>query len=108
MIDLVFEQLRNDHVCGSAYQFSKEFLGKSPSYYSVLKARKKQPTTNVLFTLEFTLRNKAEFYSNNNYPYFIRTRNHLLTLSSKVKDYRESKVMNDFINFKNKRMWNEI
>ena len=104
MIDLVYEQLRNDSVCVSACQFSREFLGRSSSYYSVLKARKQHPTTDVLFTLEYALKNKAETYSSNRYPFFIRTRNHLLTLSSKVKDYRESRVMNDFINFKNKSM----
>lgn len=101
MIDAVFEQLRNDSVCETACQFSKEFLGRSPSYYSVLKARKLQPTTDVLFTLEFALGNRAKDYSSNNYPFFIRTRNHLLQMKEEVRQYRENKIMNDFVNFKN-------
>lgn len=102
MINAVFEQLKNDNVCESAYQFSKEFLGRSPSYYSVLKSRKKQATTDVLFTLEYALENKAKAYSSNKYPYFIRTRNHLLQMKEAVKEYRENKIMTDFINFKGK------
>ena len=102
MIDEVFEQLKNDSVCESAYQFSREFLGKSPSYYSVLKARKKQATTDVLFTLEFALEKKAKEYSSNRYPFFIRTRNHLIQLQKEVRIYREKKIMDDFINFKKK------
>ena len=104
MIDAVYEQLRNDSVCESAYQFSREFLGRSPSYYSVLKARKKQATTDVLFTLEYALENKAKAYSSNNYPFFIRTRNHLLQMKQAVREYRESKIMTDFINFKEKTL----
>ena len=100
MIDVVYEQLRNDSVCESAYQFSREFLGKSSSYYSVLKSRKKQATTDVLFTLEYALENKAKAYSSNNYPFFIRTRNHLLQMKEEVRRYRENKIMTDFINFK--------
>jgi len=100
MIDAVFEQLKNDSVCESAYQFSREFLGRSPSYYSVLKSRKKQATIDVLFTLEFALENKAKAYNNNNYPFFIRTRNHLLQMKEAVREYRENKIMTDFINFK--------
>lgn len=98
MIDAVYEQLRNDSVCESAYQFSREFLGRSSSYYSVLKARKKQATTDVLFTLEYALESKAKDYSSNKYPFFIR--NHLLQMQKEVRAYRENKVMKDFINFK--------
>lgn len=104
MIDEVFEQLRNDSVCTSAYQFSREFLGRSPSYYSVLKARKKQATTDVLFTLEYALENKAKSYASNRYPFFIRTRNHLLEMKEAVRAYRENKVITSFINFKDKTL----
>lgn len=104
MIDAVFEQLRSDSVCESAYQFSREFLGRSSSYYSVLKSRKKQATTDVLFTLEYALENKAKAYSSNNYPFFIRTRNHLLQMKEAVRQYRENKIMSDFINFKDKEL----
>ena len=100
MIDLVYEQLRNDSVCASACQFSREFLGRSSSYYSVLKARKQHPTTDVLFTLEYALKNKAEAYSSNRYPFFIRTRNHLLQLQADVREYRENRIMNKFMSYK--------
>ena len=101
MIDLVYEQLRNDSVCASACEFSRDFLGRSASYYSVLKARKQQPTTDVLFILEYALKNRAELYSSNRYPYFIRTRNHLLQLQTDVREYRENRIMNKFMGYKN-------
>lgn len=100
MIEEVYEQLRNDNVCESAYQFSKDFLGRSSSYYSVLKARNKQPTTDVLLTLEYALANKAKAYCNNNYPYFIRTRNHLLKMKEEVRLYRENKIIDKFMGYK--------
>lgn len=103
MLDAVFEQLRNDNVCKSAYQFSKKFLGRRAGYYGVLKARNKQPTTDVLFTLEQALENEAKAYSSNRYPFFIRTRNHLLDLQIYVREYRERRTLLNFINFKNEK-----
>ena len=100
MIDKVYEQLRNDCVCDSAYQFSSEYLGKSPSYYSVYKMRKQQPTVDMLLILEFALSNAAERYSSTRYPFFIRTRNQLLKLQDDVKKYRKSTVINKINNYK--------
>ena len=101
IIDYVYEQLRNDSVCESAYKFSREFLGRSSSYYSVLKAQQREPTFDVLLILEIALMKRAESYANPNYPFMIRTRNHLLEMHKMVKEYREQKILMKFITYKN-------
>ena len=102
LIESIYQKLHDQNICGSGYDFSVRFLGKSPSYYSVIKTRNQNPTTDVLFTLEFSLERKAKEYSSNRYPFFIRTRNRLLQLKKEVRKYREKKIMDDFINFKDK------
>lgn len=101
IIDYVYKQLRNDSVCNSAYEFSRDFLGRSASYYSVLKAQQREPSFNVLLILEVALKKKAELYENPKYPFIIRTRNHLLEMHKAVKDYREQQIMMKFITYKN-------
>ena len=103
IIDYVYKQLRDDNVCKSAYEYSKEYLGRSRSYYSVLKAEKREASCEVLLVLELALIKKAELYASNNYPYFIRTRNHLLEMHKNVKEYREQKILMDFITYKDER-----
>ena len=100
IIDYVYEQLRNDSVCESAYKFSREFLGRSSSYYSVLKAQKREPSNTVLLTLEIALKKRAELYVNPRYPFIIRTRNHLLEMHEAVKKYREQQILMRFITYK--------
>jgi len=85
----IYHQLRNDNVCKNESDFSTRFLNKSNSYYSVYKTRNTKPNVTVLLNLETALLNTAHIYSNNNYPYFIRTRRHLITLSTRVNQYRK-------------------
>lgn len=103
IIEYVYEQLRNDNVCSSAYEYSKDYLGKSSSYYSVLKAQKREASNTVLLTLELALEKKAEFYANDKIPYFIRTHNHLLEMLKAVKSYREQQIMMNFVTYKSRR-----
>mgnify|MGYP000557053050 CR=1 FL=1 len=97
IIDYVYEQLRNDSVCDSAYEYSRIFLGRSSSYYSVLKAQNREPTSDVLLLLEAALMSRTELYMNNNYPHVLRIRNNLLEMHKIVKDNREQQIMMRFI-----------
>lgn len=100
IIDQVYKQLRDDNVCRSAYQFSKQFLQKSPSYYSVIKSRNIAPSFDALLALEATLLETAQAYTSNRYPFFIRTRKHLLAMHSAVSKHRQQQVLLKFINNK--------
>ncbi len=62
IIGNVYKQLRSDSVCKSAYEYSRDFLGRSSSYYSVLKAQEREPSSDVLLILEVALKKKAELY----------------------------------------------
>ncbi|WP_167367348.1 DUF6626 family protein [Solemya elarraichensis gill symbiont] len=48
LIDNVYEKLRENDLCSSAYEFSTNYLGKSRSYYSVLKARQLEPSISAI------------------------------------------------------------
>jgi|GEM_PF-4240410 len=92
IIEDVFEQLKNDNVCRTAHEFSEDFLGRSPSYYSMLKARRREPSTETLITLEHALRSTATIFASNRYPYFVRTHKHLLDLVESVRAFRTTKA----------------
>ena len=92
IIEKVFKQLQLNRICNSGYDFSTKYLGKSKSYFSVLKTRNNEPTIDTLMMLELTLKKKASFYVNNKYPIFAIRRNQLLTLSNEVSDVRKKRL----------------
>lgn len=55
-----YRELREADLCASAYEFSERFLGKSRNYYSVLKARKLEPSIDALVSLEYALQKQVE------------------------------------------------
>lgn len=88
LIDTVYQKLHEQRLCKNAYDFSTRFLGKSKSYYSVLKTRNDQPTMEAIATLEIALKNISSIYDNNDVPFFSKTRDTLLSLSNDVGRYR--------------------
>lgn len=90
MIDNVYQKLRDQNICSSAYDFSVRFLGKSRSYYSVIKSRNEEPSIEVMSTLEIALRHASRQYSDK-HPVLTATRLTLESLSEEVRDLREKK-----------------
>ena len=80
LIEQVFEKLQNEKLCNSAYDFSVRYLGKSKSYYSVIKARKKMPGIATIATLEMALKNTAFLFSNSSHPVINKTHQSLYEL----------------------------
>ena len=66
----IFEELHGVHLCESAYDFSTNYLGKSKSYYSVLKANNVNPSIDTLAILEVALKEKAGYYEHGKYEIF--------------------------------------
>ena len=91
LIDTVYKKLYDQHLCKSAYDFSVRFLGKSKSYYSVIKARNDIPSIEAISTLETALKNTSLVYDNNKFPYYPKTRDSLLKMSADVARYREQR-----------------
>ena len=58
-ISEIYLELRELGLCGSAHEFSRKYLGKHQSYYSVLLARKAVPSVNILLTLKTALQRTA-------------------------------------------------
>lgn len=58
-LDSVFKELKAVKLCKSQYAFSRDFLRKSPSYLSHLKATNKKPSVCVLMTLHLALYERA-------------------------------------------------
>jgi len=88
LLEEVYERLKSENLCVSGYDFSQNFLGKTKSYYSVLKARNAQPSVDALVMLEISLKEKAKIYENGSYEFYGRLRNSLESLSSEVRQYR--------------------
>ena len=89
----IFEELRNVHVCKSAYEFSTSYLGRSKSYYSVLKVKEIEPSIEALSMLEIALKDKALSYANDKYEIFTVRRKQLLSLSEKVNVLRQQQCI---------------
>ena len=92
-IQEIYNQLKRDHLCDSAYDFSKNYLGKARSYYSVLKARNAEPSTDALVMLELSLKDRASMFESDRYEFYSRLRTGLLSLSNEVRDYRDKQCM---------------
>jgi hypothetical protein len=90
LIENIYQRLLDQNICDSGYEFSVRFLGKSRSYYSVLKARKEEPSIEAIATLEVALKNTSSLFSDR-HPIFTKTRISLQQLSNEVKDYREKR-----------------
>lgn len=54
-IQTIYHSLRQARCCSSAYDFSENYLGKTRSYYSVLKAREKEPSLEAVLNLEYKI-----------------------------------------------------
>ena len=88
LIESIYQKLHNQNICDSGYDFSVRFLGKSKSYYSVLKSRKEKPSIEAISTLEIALKNTSTIFSDK-HPILTKTRISLQSLSDDVKQYRE-------------------
>ncbi len=91
LIEQVFKKLQEENLCENAYDFSIRYLGKSKSYYSVIKARNEVPSISVISTLEAALKNSVFLFSDNSHPIINKTHQSLQDLYGKVSNYRESR-----------------
>ena len=54
-IQNIYDELVALSICVSAYQFSQDFLGMHKSYYGMLKANSKKPSTESLVNLNSSI-----------------------------------------------------
>jgi hypothetical protein len=54
-IQKIYEELRQGEFCASGYAFSRDYMSKDRSYYSVLIARRKEPSIEAWLMLNFAL-----------------------------------------------------
>ena len=90
LIESIYQKLYKQNLCDSGYDFSVRFLGKSRSYYSVLKARKEEPSIAAIATLEIALKNTSGLFSDR-HPVLTKTRITLQDLAVDVGQYREQR-----------------
>jgi hypothetical protein len=91
----IYETLNKIDLCDSAYSFSTDYLGKSKSYYSVLKAKEKEAGIDSILWLETVLREKIRDYSKFDYQRYKEKKDELVKLHKLAnqlsKDYRIAK-----------------
>lgn len=93
-LDSVFRELKAIKLCKSQYAFSRDFLGRSPSYMSHLKTTDKKPSTHVLMTLHLELYGRAtHLKESDNYDDF-NAKQSLISLSNKVLTWLKLGVRN--------------
>ena len=90
LIEQVYKKLQEENLCDNAYDFSVRYLGKSKSYYSMIKVRNEMPSITAISTLEAALKNAEFLYSNSSHPVIVKSRQSLQNIRAEVVDYRES------------------
>lgn len=83
-LDSVFKKLKAVKLCKSQYAFSRDYLQKSPSYLSHIKATNKSPSVCVLMTLHLALYERATHLNEpENYTDY-HAKQSLISLSNEV------------------------
>ena len=83
-LDSVFRELKAIKLCKSQYAFSRDFLGRSPSYMSHLKATDKKPSINSLMVLHLKLYELAKHLDEPKYYADYHAKQSLISLSNEV------------------------
>lgn len=83
-IERMYHELQAMNLCQSAYDFSVNYLGKSKSYYSVLKARNEKPSVEAWVTLDYMLRQQMEWFKDDDDEQVRRTMSTLTELQQQV------------------------
>lgn len=89
-IEALYEEMREAELVGSAYEFSKTYLGKAPNYYSVLKCRKLEPSIGAIMNLEVVLQEQLDRKSEVACVDGYAELGSLLKLTRSVRCYREA------------------
>lgn len=75
-----YEGLKRLRLCKTGYQFSQEYLGRAPNYYSVVKSGDKEPSLAVLTMLYYSLVEKSSLLAGSRDAVIIRTKSELNTI----------------------------
>lgn len=76
-LDSVYETLRRLKLCKSGYQFSREYLGRAPNYYSVVKANEKKPSVAAMTTLYYSLVRQSHYLEGSDSAVIVSTKREL-------------------------------
>ncbi len=83
-LKVIFDELHKVKLCNSAYEFSTNYLGKSKSYYSMLKSKNMEPSIDALSILELVLNEKASLCVGDKFGIVKTRRKKLLKLCKKA------------------------
>ena len=81
-----YKELRKVHLTKSGYHFSRHFLGKNRSYYSVLVARDSEPSIEAMTTLYYSLTHQSSLLESSDSAFIIRARNKVNELKISVSN----------------------
>jgi hypothetical protein len=84
-IEEVFQSLQEMNVCRSAYDFSKNYLKRDRSYYSVIKVKHAQPSVDTWVMLERSLRQRGRQFAQSSNIYLSTVGEAIDELASKVR-----------------------
>ncbi|MBL4911444.1 MAG: hypothetical protein JKX78_15730 [Alteromonadaceae bacterium] len=79
-LDAIYASLKDLGLCKTGYQFSREYLGRAPNYYSVVKASDKQPGIAVMNMLYYSLVKQSMYLDGCDSATIIKAKTELDTL----------------------------
>jgi hypothetical protein len=83
-IDEIYEALKRQKLCRSGHDFSRSYLGKHHSYYSVLKARGEKPSIEAWAMLSYVLHSRAQIFARSDSEFIRASATHLRELQQAV------------------------
>lgn len=83
-IQEIYEELKEGHLCKSGYAFSRDYMSKDRSYYSVLKARGQEPSIEAWVMLNYALQQRGQLLRDSKSRVVLEAAERLNTLQAKV------------------------
>lgn len=90
-IHTIFSSLKKSRCCSNAYDFSENYLGRTKSYYSVLKARNLEPSLEAVLNLEYKLEELRTDLENDDEESLRNAATRLAIVSEQVAHYKQER-----------------
>ena len=83
-INDIYEKLKENNLCRSGHDFSRDYLGKHHSYLSMLKARDQRASIEAWLMLSYSLQSRAQVLAASENPFILEAATHLTKLQKVV------------------------
>jgi len=86
-IQEIYEELKQEQLCKTGYDFSRDYFNKDRSYYSVLKAKDMEPSIEALVMLNFALQRRERIFGVSEFEQVREKASKLNALQAEVSEH---------------------